>query len=214
LTYTLYFSPGAASFAVHWMLLELGAPFEAVRLDLEAGDQRAMDYRRLNPLGRVPTLIVDGQAVTESAALLMLLAERHPEAALAPAPGSPDRAAWLETMVYLANALLPPMRDWFYAEKDGDPAHADGVRDLARHRIETVWEALDARLADGRPHLLGQDLSAADFLTVMGMRWSRNMPRPATDWPHLAAYVTRHRARPAFAELYRREGLGEWSNPA
>lgn len=214
MTYTLYYSPGAASFAVHWMLLELGVTFEAVELDLDAGDQRAPEYRRLNPLGHVPTLIVDGRAVTESAALLILLAERHPEAALAPSPGARDRAVWLETMVYLANALLPPMRDWFYADKDGDPALAGGVRDLARLRIERVWDALDSRLADGRPHLMGEDLSTADFLAVMGMRWSRNMPRPATDWPHLAAYVARHRARPAFAELYRREGLAEWSNPA
>lgn len=214
MTYTLYYSPGAASFAVHWMLLELGVPFEAVRLDLDAGDQRAGDYRQLNPLGRVPTLVVDGRPVTESAALLMLLAERHPEARLAPQPGAPGRAEWLEAMVALANGLLPPMRDWFYAEKDGDPAHAEGVRALARTRIEGVWDRLDAALADGRPHLLGDALSTADFLALMGMRWSRNMPRPATDWTNLAGYVARLRARPTFVELYRREGLTEWANAA
>lgn len=213
MTYTLYFSPGAASFAVHWMLLEIGAPFEAIGLDLEAGDQRADDYRRLNPQGRVPTLVVDGRPVRESAALLMLLAERHPEAGLAPAPNAVDRAGWLETTVFLANGMLPPMRDWFYADKDGDPGHADGVRALARRRIEGVWDRLDEALAGDRPYLVGEGFSTADILAVMGMRWSRNMPKPATDWTNLAPYIKRHRARPAFLDLCRREGLTDWVNP-
>lgn len=213
MAYTLFYAPGAASLAVHWMLLELGVPFEARPVDLDAGAQRDPDYLRLNPQGRVPTLVVDGRPVRESAALLMLLAERHPEAGLAPAPGDPRRAEWLETMVWLANNLLPPMRDWFYADKDGEPAGAEAVRDLARRRIEAGLAALDARLEGGRPHLLGPDLTCADFLALMLMRWSRNMPRPATSWPNLSAYVTRLRARPAFLEVCRREGLTEWLNP-
>jgi glutathione S-transferase len=60
--------------------------------------------------------------------------------------------------------------------------------------------------------LLGTELSTADFLAVMVMRWSRNMPRPATTWKHLEAYIHRMRARPAFIEVNRREGLTEWRN--
>jgi len=156
--------------------------------------------------------MVDGVPHGESAALLMLLAERHPEKALAPPPGSAARADWLETMVFLANTVLPAMRDWFYADKDGDPAGADAVRALARNRIEGSWDRLDARMADGRSYLLGEELSTADFLAIMTMRWSRNMPRPATSWPHLAPYIQRMRARPAFIEVNRREGLTDWLN--
>ena len=148
MSYTLYYSPGAASMAVHWMLIEIGVPFDAVLVDLDAGAQRDPDYLRLNPAGRVPTLVVDGQPHSESAALLMLLAERHPEAAMMPSVGAPERADWLEMMIYLANTLLPAMRDWFYAGKDGDPAGADAVSALARKRIESTWDRLDARLTD------------------------------------------------------------------
>lgn len=212
MTYTLFYSPGTASMAVHWMLIELGVAFEAKRLDLDAGEQRSSEYLRLNPSGRVPTLVVDGVPYTESAALLMLLAERHPEKGLAPSPGAPSRARWLETMIYLANTVLPAMRDWFYAGKDGDPSGADAVKSLARRRIESAWDRLDALLADGRAHLVGEELSTADLLAVMLMRWSRNMQRPATTWKHIAPYVQRMRALPSFIELNRREGLTDWQN--
>ncbi|SFU24962.1 glutathione S-transferase family protein [Paraburkholderia aspalathi] len=210
--YRLYYSPGAASMAVHWMLIEMGIPFDAQLVDIDAGNQRNPDYLRLNPAGRVPTLVVDGTPRHESAALLMLLAERHPEAALAPAPGSADRAAWLERMIYLANTLLPAMRDWFYADVDGEPAGAAAVQALARRRIEEACDQLNADLADGRDYLVGGKLSAVDFLAVVVMRWTRNMPRPALGWPHLARYIRGLRALPSFIELNAREGLTEWRN--
>ncbi len=87
--YVLYYSPGAASMAVHWMLIELAVSFEARLVDIEAGVQHSQGYLRLNPAGRVPTLVIDGAPYGEFTALLMLLAERHPEALLAPAPGAP-----------------------------------------------------------------------------------------------------------------------------
>jgi glutathione S-transferase len=210
MSYLLFYSPGTASLAVHWMLIELGVAFEAEPVDIKA--ERSAAYLALNPAGRVPTLVVDGAPVSESAALLMLLAERHPEGGFAPAAGAPGRAAWLETMLVLANGLSPAMRDWFYADKDGDPAGAEAVQALARRRIEGVFERLDGMLADGRPHLLGEAVTTADLLATMLMRWSRNMERPATSWPNLGPYVTRMRARPAFAEVCRREGLSEWLN--
>jgi glutathione S-transferase len=210
--YLLYYSPGAASMAVHWMMIEMGIPFDARLVDIDAGNQRNPEYLRLNPAGRVPTLVVDGAPRHESAALLMLLAERHPEAALAPAPGTAERAAWLERMVYLANTLLPAMRDWFYADIDGDPAGAEAVRALARRRIEEACDRLDADLADGRDYLVGGKLSTADFLAVVLMRWTRNMPRPALGWPHLARYIRGLRALPSFIELNARERLTEWRN--
>lgn len=210
--YLLYYSPGAASMAVHWMLIEMNIPFDVHLVDIDAGNQRNPEYLRLNPAGRVPTLVVDGAPRHESAALLMLLAERHPEAALAPAPGSVDRAAWLELMIYLANTLLPAMRDWFYAGVDGDPAGAEAVQALARRRIEEACDRLDADLADGRDYLIGGTLSTADFLAVVLMRWTRHMPRPALGWPHLARYIRGLRALPSFIELNTREGLTEWRN--
>jgi glutathione S-transferase len=210
--YLLYYSPGAASMAVHWMLIELGVAFDTQLVDIDAGQQHDPAYLRLNPAGRVPTLMVDGAPRHESAALLMLLAERHPDAALAPAPGSAERAAWLEMMVYLANTILPAMRDWFYAGSDGEPAGADAVRALACRRLDAAWDKLDAHLGESRDYLIGDQLGTADFMAVMLMRWTRNMPRPALGWPNLARYIRKQRALPSFIELNTREGLTEWRN--
>lgn len=212
MSYTLYYSPGAASMAVHWMLIELNVSFDLCLTDLDAKAQQTEEYRRLNPSGRVPTLIIDGVPRAESAALLMLLAERHPASGLAPLPGSIDRGEWMEWMVYLANTVLPAMRDWFYAASDGDPQGAEAVQALALRRIEQAWDRLDQHLADGRCYCVGGTLGTVDFLAVMLMRWSRNMPRPATDWPHLSRYVKTLRALPSFIALNEREGLSEWLN--
>jgi glutathione S-transferase len=211
-SYVLFYAPGTASLAVHWMLIELGAEFRAQRVNLEAGEQRSPAYLQLNPAGRVPTLVVDGLAHTESAALLMLLAERHPEAKLAPATGDARRGKWLETMAYLTNTLSSAMRDWFYADKDGEPSDASAVRRLARRRIEGAWDRLSTTLGDGRLYLLGDEMTTVDLLATMLMRWARNMPRPATTWDHIGPYVTRMRARPTFLEVCRREALTDWVN--
>jgi glutathione S-transferase len=212
--YSLYYSPGTASMCVHWMLIELGVPFDAHLIDIEAGAQRSPEYLRLNPDGRVPTLVVDGKPYGESAALLMLLAELHPEASLAPTVGSAHRAIWMQNMIFCANTILPAMRDWFYADTDGDGSNPDVIRNLARHRIEAAWDKLDTMLADGREFLIGDktasQLSTVDFFAVMLTRWSRNMPRPATTWPHIHRYVVSMRNRDSFKTLNSREGLTGW----
>ena len=83
--YTLYYSPGTASMCVHHALIETGAEYRLIRVDLEAGGQRDPAYLKLNPNGVVPTLLIDDVPFTESAALLMTIATRHPQAGLAPA---------------------------------------------------------------------------------------------------------------------------------
>ena len=125
-------------------------------------------------------------------------------------PGAPERGKWLETMVFLANTVSPAMRDWFYADKDGDPAGADAVRAIARTRIEGAWDRLDAQLGDGESWLFGPRAGAADFLAAMLLRWSRNMPKPASQWPTLAVYLGRMADLPSYHELCEREGIAPW----
>jgi glutathione S-transferase len=205
--YTLYYSPGSASMVVHLALLEAGVPHELRLVDLDAKAQRDPGYLKLNPRGVVPTLVVDGQPLAESAGLLMLLAERHPQSLLAPPPGTPERAAWYSSIVYLSNTLMSSFRLWFYPQDlDDTPA----VRAALQRRIEGVWEQLDAQLAAHGPYLLGERFSGADLLLTMLMRWSRNMPRPATEWPALKRLADRVRARPSWQRLYEVEGLREW----
>ena len=117
--YTLYYSPGRASLAVHWMLIELGVPFEARLVDFAIKAHKSPDYLRLNPEGMVPTLVVNGEPHAESAALALLLAERHPEGGLEIPPGATDRSDYLQWMFYFANTLQPLYRAWFYADEVG-----------------------------------------------------------------------------------------------
>jgi glutathione S-transferase len=208
--YTLYYAPSTAALAVHWMLIELGAPFELELVDLAAKAQKSDAYLAMNPSGHVPAMIVDGRPQAEAAALLMLLAERHPEAGLAPAPGGNERADYLQWMFYFANTMQPAFRAWFYPEEPAGPENVDAARRHARGKLEPAFARLDRHFGDGRAYVLGQRLSAADFMFTMLCRWSRDMPRPATDWPHLRPYIDRMRAMPSLREVHAREGLTDW----
>jgi glutathione S-transferase len=208
--YTLYYSPGTASMVVHLALLEIGCPHELVRLDFDKGDQRSAEYLKLNPRGQVPTLIVDGKPCCESAALLMLLAERHPEAKLAPPPGSELRPAWYQWVVFFSNALAPTYRYWFYPPDLGWEEHPPAVRQALAAKIEANWAHVDAHLQANGPCMLGREFTGVDLFATMYMRWSRNMPRPATEWPALRKLADRVRSRPSWRTLYEREGLTDW----
>jgi glutathione S-transferase len=208
--YTLYHSPGSASMLVHLTLLEIGAPHTLQRVNLDDGEQRSAAYLALNPNGVVPTLVVDGTPHGEAAALAMLLVERHPDATLAPMPGSAQRGDYLQWMFYLANSLQPLFRQWFYPG-DHLPEAADSIKQAARAGIEKCWSRIDAHLAAHGPYLLGDKAGVVDLFALMLMRWSRNMPRPATAWPQLAALATRLKARPSWKQVCEVEGLVEWA---
>ena len=208
----LYGSQSTASLVVHWLLIELGIEHELKMLDFDKREQKSAEYLRLNPAGVVPTLVMNGQVLTEAAAILMQLADLYPQAKLAPAMGTPDRAQYYRWMFFMANTLQPAYRAWFYPDEPAGADHAQAVKERARQGIESAW----ARVADhltgqGGPYLLGERLSAADFLLTMLMRWSRNMPRPSDSWPALQAHAQRMKARPAFREMYARESLSDWT---
>ena len=192
------------------MLLHIGAPFELVKVDLDTKAQHAPEYLKINPSGHVPALIVDGAVRTECAAILMLIAERHPDAKLAPALDAMERGEFLQMMFYFANTLQPAFRSWFYPDEPAGPENKDAAMAQARAKIEIVWQRVDARLGDGRAYLAGPSLSAADFLGAMLMRWSRNMPKPATQYPHIAAYLKKIWQMPSLKAVHDREGLTEW----
>jgi glutathione S-transferase len=208
--YTLYYSPGTASMVVHLALLEIGVPHRLEKVDFDKDAQREAGYLRLNPRGQVPTLVIDGKPYFESAALLMILAERHPEARLAPAAGSALRADWYQWIAFFTNSFGPTYRYWFYPPDLGSEEHPPAVRDALRRKIEDSWTLVDAHLAAGGPYMLGAEFSGVDLLALMYMRWSRNMPRPATEWPTLTRLASLLRARPSWSRLCDIEGLTDW----
>ncbi|QIL20453.1 glutathione S-transferase [Thermomonas sp. HDW16] len=208
---TLYYAPGAASLLVHWLLIELDVPHALHLVDTAAKAQKSPEYLALNPNGVVPTLVIDGKPQYEAAALAILLAERYPDARLAPAFDDPQSAEYLQWMFNLCNMVQPLFRQWWYPGEPAGEANAEALRAHCAPRIEAEWQRIDDHLATNGPYLLGNDISAADFYLTMLMRWSRNMPKPATEWPQLAALAQRMKARPSFKSLYEREGLTEWA---
>jgi glutathione S-transferase len=208
--YTLYYSPGTASMVVHLALLEIGAPYQLKLVDFEKNGQYDAEYLKLNPGAKVPTLLIDGRAVYESGALLIILAERHPEAKLIPPAGTPEREAWLQWVVFLSNALMSTYRFWFYPQELGYEELPANIRAAVQRKIESVWDRLDAHLAAHGPYMLGAEFSGVDLMLTMLMRWSRNMPRPVTEWPALKRLADLVRARPSWKKLYELEGLTEW----
>lgn len=210
--YTLYYSPGTASLCVHQALIEANAQYRLILVDLNAGQQRDAAYLRLNPGGVVPTLLIDAVPFVESAALLMIIATRHPQAGLAPAEHSASRAAWYQWIAYLGNALQPAFRLWFYPTDLSAEASTQAVLKAAtREKIESIWKRIEEHLLTQGPYLLGAECSAADLMLIMLMRWSRNMPKPATDWEALGQYAARMKARASWKQVCALEALSDWT---
>lgn len=206
--YTLYYSPATASMAPHILLREIGVPHELVLTDTEVGAHKRPEYLRLNPHGRVPTL-VDGETVIfEAAAICLYLCERHPEAGFAPGIGSPARGDFLRWMVYLTNTVQADLMLYFYPDRYVSPAHADAFKATVIDRLAEMFARIDVSLVES-PYLLGDAISAADIYLFMLSRWTRNATRKARDLPHLGALLARVMARPAVREAYAIEGISE-----
>jgi len=205
----LYYSPGAASMLVHWLLLELDVPHTLRLVDTASGEQKSPAYLAINPNGVVPTWVHDGRPMFEAAAIAVVLADAHPRHPLAPAFDHPLRRDYTQWMFHLANAVQPLFRLWWYPHEPAGEEQAEQVRLHVAPRIEAAWDRIDAHLA-GHRYLVGDTPTVADFYLTMLMRWSRAMPKPATEWPHLGVLAQAMTARASFAQLCEREGLGEW----
>lgn len=203
--YELHYAPSTASLLPHMMLRELGVPFTLKLVDREAGEQASPDYLKLNPNGRIPVLVTDGQPLYETAAIALFIADRHP--GLAPQPGAPDRADYYKWMVHLANTTQAEFRAWFYPhEYIDDPAHEASAKAAAGKRMMANFEVIAGQL-EGRDWLLPSGFSAADLYLLMMVRWGRALPHPARDIPVLGAHAQRVLNRPAVQAALAEEGL-------
>ncbi|MFN0153970.1 MAG: glutathione S-transferase family protein [Gaiella sp.] len=180
----LHYRSGSAAMAPHAALAEIGVPFELS--PVERGNPSAA-YLRLNPAGRVPTL-EDGELVlTESAAILLHLGERFPEAELLPGdPGSHERACCYRALVHLTNTVQPALMRMYYPERYGTA----GVADLAIEELGTEFERLDSALAGGE-WLVGSRRSVADLFLFMLTDWACEEPLRACDRAGLRAHYIR-----------------------
>lgn len=209
---TLHYLPGAASFAVHSLLHEIGLPFTLQLVDRANDGHKSPAYLKLNPNGLIP-VFVDGDLVLyETAAILLHLADAHPSAGLAPALGSPERAHCYKWMLWLSNTVQATLIHYFYPERMVDAGNADGAAQVKAHaeaKVVACLSQIDTLLAGhGGPWLLGAQYSAADPLAFMLCRWTRNFKsRPARDFAHIGPYLQRVLARPALQRVIATEQL-------
>jgi glutathione S-transferase len=203
----LHYYPGNASLFPHMLLRELGCAFELKRVERAQNAQNSAAYLQLNPNGKIPVLVADGEPIFETAAIGLYLADRYPEAGLAPPPGAPDRGAYYKWMVYLSSTPQAEFRSWFYPHEFVDDAGlADHVKTAAGARLDAIFERIAAQLGEG-PWLLGERFSAADLYLLMLVRWGRTLPRPSRDLPALGAHAARVLERPAVQATLAAEGL-------
>jgi glutathione S-transferase len=209
--YKLFFSPGSAAMAPHAVLEETGAKHELVSVDLKGKAHQKPEYLKLNPKGRVPVL-VDGKFVmTEAVAIIMHLCDRHPEAKLAPAAGTPERAHWYQWLIYLTNTLQPTFQEFFYPERviPDAPTMQQQVKANAEHKLAGMFIYIDSELATRGPYLLGDTFSSADIYMHMMARWSRWFEKPAYRYIHIKQLTDLVKARPAMQRMMKAEGIVE-----
>jgi glutathione S-transferase len=195
---TLYHAPQSRSVRPRWMLEEIGVPYELIRLDLEAGEQKRPEFLAINPNGAVPALVDEGRALFESAAICQHLAERFPEKRLAPALGSWARAEYYQWIHFATCTLEPPLITIFLhtvskPEAERLPQLVGPAREQLRAAIGVLERALT-----GRIHLVGDDLTAADVLVGSTLAWAQLMGLLDATTPGTAAYLGRLMGRPAF----------------
>jgi glutathione S-transferase len=207
----LYYHPGNASLAPHMLLEEIGAPFELVLVDRARAAHKSAEYLKLNPNGQIPVLVNGGLVLYETAAICLYLADMHPQAKLAPALQTPERAHFYQWLVWCTNTLQAMLMHYFYSERlvdDGDAAAAKQVKAHAEARVGAMLDRLDEQLAahDG-DWLLGSGFSAVDPYALMLCRWTRGFARPARSLPRVGPYLNRILARPAVQRAFATEKL-------
>jgi glutathione S-transferase len=186
----LYWAPRSRSFSALWLMEETGQPYERVLTDITSGAQKTPDYLAINPMGKVPALKDGDATMAEAAAICVYVAERYPEAKLAPALGDPMRAKYLYWLFFAPGCIEPAMVQ-VATKIEMSPVSA-GWGDAQR-----VFDVLDAALTKG-PWILGENFSAADIAIGAGLNFAVRMFKMVPSRPSFEAYIARCVARPAF----------------
>jgi len=192
---TLYYMPGTRSERVRWALDELGLDYGIEKLDLFKGEGNRADYRAIHPLGQLPALLVDGQAMFESGAIVQWLAEAIPGSRLAPSVDQPARRAFDQWMYFAATSLEGPAWEMMlHGNILPDEQAVKSIIPFATQQYQRALQVLDQALT-GRDYLLGSDFSAADIMVGYLLPW---FPEQLAECAVLPAYLERLKQRLAY----------------
>jgi GST-like protein len=202
--YTLYGAPGSGATPVHAALTLIGAQVETVDIAPWEGEAERERVSTVNPMRQVPALVLpSGEVMTESAAILIWLGDRYPEAGLCPAPDDPLRARYLRWMVYLPAAIYSMF--WVRDEPSRlvpDPAAQEAMLERTAERIAHCWQLMDSQIDEPAPYLLGEKISMLDLYVTVMSRWTPRRRRFYRVAPRMARVVRRVDADPRLAEFW------------
>jgi glutathione S-transferase len=204
MSFTLYGDLGSGAFSAEAALAEAGAPYNFELVSLERGEQKQPAFLAINPSGKMPALrLPEGEIVTESAAILLTLADHFPQARLLPPQASNDRAQAYRWLAFMASEIYPMVEIADYPERflppRGDaPALRIIVRDRIRERLLIV-----ERMIRG-PFLLAHGFSILDIYAAMFSRWGHEPDWKLANLPRLMALAEAVSGRPAIAPVWAR----------
>jgi len=194
----LYHAAPSRSSIVHWMLEEIGEPYDLHLLSLKKEDNRAPAYLAVNPMGKVPALKHGDVVVTESAAICLYLADAFPQAGLTVPIGDPRRGVFLKWLFFGPSCLEPAMTDRAFKRAEAPPRAALGYGDY-----ETTMGAV-AKAVEPGPYLLGEQFSAADVVIGSTLRWGM-LFKIVPERTEFLAYTGRLTERPAFKRAQQKD---------
>lgn len=201
--YTLYYSPFACSLAVHMALEKVGNPFRLEKINIQKGDHQQHAYGALNPRKKVPLLKHDDVLIDQGAAILIYLADLHPETAMMPPPGADERSAAISTLFYLSNTLHPAFSIAFHPERftNGKP---DELLTKAIEKIETILSEFNEHLAT-QDYLTGRHVFVMDYYLLSMLNWLPLFSLSLACYPHLAEYQRRMAELPEVVRAFEKE---------
>jgi glutathione S-transferase/GST-like protein len=201
--YKLFWAKSMGSMASEVLFEEIGAEYEKIAVDLEKQENRSAEFLAVNPTGQIPALILpDGTVMTESAAMVLHICDRHPEAKLAPPAGSSESARFQRWLVFMAATLYSTDQRLYYADRmTTDAAGTAGIEAAARAAMDRHFALLDDALNPG-PYLLGETYSAVDVYLWMLAKWHPDEKQLFAANPRIAKLVDLVEARPAVAKVW------------
>jgi glutathione S-transferase len=187
---TLYHGAPSRSSIVHWMLEEVGEPYDIHLLNMQNGETRSPAYLAINPMGKVPALRHGEVVITEAAAICAYLADEFPRAGLNVPIGDPMRGIYLKWLFFGPGCIEPAIMDRAFPRPDGAPKTALGYGDY-----DTVLDVVATAVKRG-PYLLGNQFTAADVVIGSTLRWGM-MFKMLPERAEFVAYTKHLGERPA-----------------
>jgi glutathione S-transferase len=197
---TLYHAAPSRSSIVHWMLEEVGEPYDVHLISFKKGENLKPDYLAINPMGKVPALRHGDAVITEAAAICAYLADEFPNAKLNVPAGRPGRGVYLKWLFFGPSCLEPAIMERAYPRKEAPPRAALGFG-----AYDTVVDVLANAAGAAKPYLMGEQFTAADVVIGSGLRWGM-MFKLVPERSEFTAYVARLNDRPALKRAQERDG--------